>query len=118
MKIYVYQTGYVPNRRGKVIGIFELEAEEREKTYKIIAREKGVLCSTTVRKDSLDQISTHYSSDMFSLSNDKLEYYKNLLIERENRAIERYKEDITSCEAKIEEIKALDVVKNFEENPL
>jgi len=113
MKIYLYRRTFFTGI-GEAIGIFELEAEEKDKTYKI-ARGQGALCSVTVRKDSLDQInSLFYGRDMFSLSNDKLEHYRNLLIERENETIEQYKKHISSHEKEIEKIKVLDVVKSLE----
>lgn len=114
MKIYLYQKAYFFDGIGEAIGIFELEADEKDKTYKI-ARGQGVMCSTFVKKDSLDEINSIYGNDMFSLSNDKLDYYKNLLIEKENKDIEKYKRYISSCEKEIEEIKALKVVKKFKE---
>ena len=91
MKIYEYCLGW---NKAKII-IREIEAEEKPKTI--------VFKYTRLNKENLNKLDG-YVDKMYSLSNDAIDLFKRLLIERHNKRIASCENTIKHCKSEIEKI--------------
>lgn len=104
MKIYEYRL--VWNKAE--ITIKEIEAEEKPKTF--------IFNHTRLNKENLNKLDG-YVDKMYSLSNDAIDLFKRLLIERHNKKIKACENTIKHCKSEIEKINvAVTEVLNYEKN--
>lgn len=98
MKIYKYTVNYSRN-----IIIQEIEATEKNVIYVAQNRER-------IRKDEIDQVQGRVFTNcicccMYSLSNDKVDFFKEQLIKDLEYSKANYEKDVKCCENEITAIK-------------
>lgn len=98
MKIYKYKVNYSRN-----IEIQEIEATEKNVIYVAQNRER-------IRKDEIDQVKGRVFTSclgccMYSLSNDKVDFFKEHLIKALEYSKAYYEETVKICEKEITAIK-------------
>lgn len=98
MKIYEYRL-LINENEEYYIRVFEIEAEERNKTFKLINGYWG-----KVAKEDLETLVNF--NIMYSLNDDKKELYRKLLIEYEEERIKYTESRIAYLKEKIEKIKS------------
>lgn len=104
MKIYEY---YLRWNKAQIT-VREIEAEEKTKII--------VFNRTRLKKENLNKLDG-YSYIMYSLTNDAIDLFKQLLIERYNKRIAACENTIKYCKSEIEKINvAVTEVLDYEKN--
>ena len=98
MKLYEY----ISSTNGEILRVKELEAEEKEKTYKL---KRGTAWRTVVKKDEIGVLLDGYCLNMYLVERDDERYIKTL-IEYQEAIVNRYREKITYEESKLEKYKS------------
>lgn len=102
MKIYKYEISY-----SGLIKIYEIDYEEKNKIYKLI---KGKIYRTCVKtnllKSELEIVWFNFNSPtLYSLSKDKIDYFKEQVINKNQSNIKRHLDSISILQSDIENIK-------------
>ena len=102
MKIYKYEISY-----SGLIKIYEIDYEEKNKIYKLV---KGKIYRTCVKtnllKSELEIVRfTFCSPTLYSLSKDKIDYFKEQVINKNQNHIKRHLESISILQSDIEKLK-------------
>ena len=96
----IYKHEYSPYS-GK-IATYEVNVEEKPKTYVVIGKRKGVW-ESRVSKDAIDVLDGSYTVKTFSLSADT-KYFVKLLITRAESKISKLEREIQKAQSEKEEL--------------
>lgn len=98
MKIYEYMS----STDGSILKVKEIEAEEKEKTYRVTSRSSW---RKTIKKDEVGKLLDGYVLNMYLTERDD-EKYINTLIEFQQSKVDMARQKLKSEEIKLENYKA------------
>ena len=102
MKIYKYEISY-----SGLIKIYEIDYEEKNKIYKLVnGKIYRTYVKTNLLKSELEIVNfSNYSPTLYSLSKDKIDYFKEQVINKNQNHIKRHLESISILQSDIEKLK-------------